>query len=61
MHKLPTDRLTQFRDFVKRRISKPVERPEPSEESLARLRAVLAPEMAELREMTGQPFAGWSA
>ncbi|MEZ0579779.1 sulfotransferase [Nocardioides sp. MH1] len=60
MHRLPTDRLTQFRNFVTRRISKPVERPEPSEESLARLRAELAPEVAALREMTGQAFAGWS-
>ncbi|WP_183094330.1 sulfotransferase family protein [Nocardioides stalactiti] len=60
MHKLPTDRLQQLRSFVRGRISKPVERPEPSEESLARLRAALAPEVAELRSMTGQTFAGWS-
>jgi hypothetical protein len=60
VHRLPTERLETLRAFVRRRISKPVERPEPSAETLARLRAVLAPEVAELRELTGLPFARWS-
>jgi hypothetical protein len=38
----------------------PVERPQPSEETLARVRAIPAPEVAELRELTGLPLAGWS-
>ena len=60
MHKLPTEQLGRVRTFVSRRISKPVERPEPSEESLARLRTVLAPEVEDLRALTGLPFSGWS-
>jgi len=60
MHKLPTEQLGRVRTFVSRRISKPVERPEPSEESLARLRTALAPEVGDLRALTGLPFSGWS-
>jgi hypothetical protein len=60
VQRLPTEQLTRFRQFVTRRISTPVERPQPSEETLARLRAVLAPEVADLRQLTGQAFAGWS-
>lgn len=59
-HKLPTEQLWRLRSFVSRRISKPVERPEPSEQALARLRAELAPEAEELRNLTGLPLAGWS-
>ena len=59
-HRLPTQRLAAFRAFVRGRVSKPVERPEPSQQTLARLRAVLAPEVADLREMTGLELAGWS-
>ncbi len=60
VHRLPTERLERLRAFVRRRVSKPVERPEPSEQTLTRLREVLAPDVAELRRMTGQPFARWS-
>ncbi|GAA3827998.1 sulfotransferase [Nocardioides panacisoli] len=60
-HKLPTGQLSRFRSFVSRRISKPVERPEPSAETVARLRELLAPEVAELRETTGLPLSGWFA
>ncbi|QYJ03928.1 sulfotransferase [Nocardioides panacisoli] len=60
VHRLPTGQVARLRGFVSRRIATPVERPRPSEESLARLRAVLAPEAAELRELTGQRFADWS-
>lgn len=60
VHLLPTERLEALRAFVRRRISKPVERPEPSPETLARLRAALAPEVAELRETTGLELARWS-
>jgi hypothetical protein len=60
MHKLPTGQLTRFRTFVSTRISKPVERPEPSADALERLRKVLGPEAEDLRALTGQPFAGWS-
>ncbi|KAA1427494.1 sulfotransferase family protein [Nocardioides antri] len=59
-HKLPKEQLTRMQYFFTARLTKPVERPQPTEETLARLRAVLAPEAAELREMTGQAFAGWS-
>jgi hypothetical protein len=60
VHRLPTERLERLRAFVRRRIARPVARPEPSEETLARVRAELAPEMADLRELTGLGFAGWS-
>jgi hypothetical protein len=60
VHRLPTERLERLRAFVRRRISKPVERPEPSEQTLARVRDVLAPDVAELRTMTGLPFRRWS-
>ena len=60
VHRLPTDRLEALRAFVRRRISKPVERPAPSPQTLERLREVLAPEMADLRAMTGLDFDGWS-
>jgi len=59
-HKLPQERLRRMQYFFTHRMTKPVERPQPSEETLARVRAVLAPEVAELRELTGLPFAGWS-
>ena len=59
-HKLPQERLRRMQYFFTHRMTKPVERPRPSEETLARVRAVLAPEVAELRELTGLPFAGWS-
>lgn len=59
-HRLPTGQLTRLRTFVFRRISKPVERPEPSPETLERLRKELAPEVEELRVLTGQGLSGWS-
>jgi hypothetical protein len=60
VHRLPTHPLEALRAIVRRRLAKPVERPAPSPETLDRLRAVLAPEIADLREMTGLEFAGWS-
>jgi hypothetical protein len=60
MHRLPTGQLIRFRTFVTRRISKPVERPKPTDVTLERLRKELAPEVADLRHLTGQSFAGWS-
>jgi len=60
VHRLPTQRLSALRAFVRGKVSKPVERPEPTAQTLERLRAVLAPEVAELRAMTGLAFAGWS-
>jgi hypothetical protein len=60
VHRLPSDRIEQLRAFVRRRISKPVERPELSAETASRLRTLLEPEVAGLRDLTGQPFARWS-
>lgn len=59
-HKMPSGSLERVRGFVSRNVMKPVERPVPSPETLARLRAHLAPEVSELRALTGQSFAGWS-
>ena len=59
-HRLPTERLSSLRSFVRNRVSKPVQRPEPADETISRLREVLAPEMDDLRAMTGLDFAGWS-
>ena len=59
-HRLPTERLSAFRAFVRGRVSKPVERPDPSQATLDRLRVVLAPEVADLRAMTGLELGGWS-
>lgn len=59
-HRLPQERLRRMQYFLTHRMTRPVERPEPSAEAVARLRAVLAPEVEELRRMTGQPFSGWS-
>ena len=52
--------LERLRALVRRRVSKPVERPEPSPATLERLRAELAPEAEELRTMTGLTLGGWS-
>jgi hypothetical protein len=60
VHRLPTGQLERLRAVVRRRVSKPVERPEPSPATLERLRGELAPEAEELRTMTGLPFGGWS-
>ena len=60
VHRLPSDRIEQLRAFVRRRISKPVERPDLSAETASRLRTLLEPEVAGLRDLTGQPFARWS-
>jgi Sulfotransferase domain len=59
-HRLPTERLAALRAFVRNRVSKPVQRPEPGDETILRLREVLAAEMTDLRAMTGRDFAGWS-
>lgn len=59
-HKLPAEQLGRLRSFVFRRVSKPVERPEPGPDALERLRKVLGPEAEDLRALTGQQFAGWS-
>ena len=60
MHRLP-DRPRQFvSDLAWRRLRTPMERPELSEHSRRALREVLAPEVADLRALTGRPFATWS-
>lgn len=60
MHKLP-DRPRKFvSDLAWRRLRTPVERPEISEQTRQALREVLAPEMADLRALTGREFATWS-
>lgn len=60
MHKLP-DRPRQFvSDVAWRRLRTPVERPELSEHSRRLLHEVLAPEVADLRVLTGHQFATWS-
>lgn len=58
-HRLPKERLRRMQYFFTHRMTKPVERPELTEETLARMRALLAPEMAELRSMTGLELANW--
>jgi hypothetical protein len=60
VHRLPTERLSALRAFVRNRVSRPVQRPEPRDETLERLREVLAPEVADLRAMTGLELRGWS-
>jgi hypothetical protein len=59
-HRMPTRHLTAVQTFVARRISRPVARPRPSDATVGRLRALLAPEIAELRELTGLEFKNWS-
>lgn len=59
-HKLPRERLRRMQYYFTHKMTKPVERPEPSAETLARLRAHLAPEVEELRRMTGLELAHWS-
>jgi len=59
-HRLPTERLSSLRSFVRNRVSKPVQRPEPADETLNQLREVFTAEMTDLRGMTGLDFAGWS-
>lgn len=59
-HKMPAGSLERVRGFVSRNVMKPVERPVPSPETLARLRSHLSAEVADLRSLTGQSFAGWS-
>jgi hypothetical protein len=60
VHRLPSEYLERLRSFVRRRVSKPVDRPELSGETISRLRTLLEPEVAGLREMSGQAFPHWS-
>jgi hypothetical protein len=59
--RLPKDQLTRIQSLVMHRIGKPVERPRPTEETVARLRTLLAPEVEELRRLSGLDLAAWSA
>ncbi len=59
-HRLPKERLTRMQYFFTARMTRPVERPQPTEETLARVRALLAPEVEELRKMTGLELSHWS-
>ncbi len=59
-HLLPQRPRQFISDFAWRRLRAPVDRPELSERSREMLREVLAPEVADLRDMTGQPFSTWS-
>lgn len=60
IHRLPAHRLEAIRVLVRRRVVQPVDRPELATATRDRLRAILAPEVDELRIMTGLRFEGWS-
>jgi hypothetical protein len=60
MHRLPERPRRFISDLAWRRLRAPVERPELSEQDRTVLREVLAPEVADLRTLTGQSFATWS-
>lgn len=45
---------------ARRLMRRPIEEPDLPEETIARLREVLAPDAARLRELTGLELAGWS-
>lgn len=59
-HRIPERPRRFISDLAWRRFRAPVERPELGDESRRILEKVLAPEVAELRVLTGQPFATWS-
>jgi sulfotransferase family protein len=60
MHKLPERPRRFMSDLAWRRLRTPVERPELSEDTRRALQDVLAPEVADLRALTGREFATWS-
>lgn len=60
LHKLPQRPRQFLSDFAWRRLRASVERPELSEENRRLLAEVLAPEVADLRQMTGLSFSTWS-
>jgi hypothetical protein len=59
-HRLPERPRRFISDLAWRRFRTPVERPELSEQSRRVLHEVLAPEVADLRALTGRSFATWS-
>ena len=60
INKLPPRPRQFISDLAWHRLRTPTERPELSEESRSLLDKVLAPEVADLRALTGRPFATWS-
>jgi hypothetical protein len=59
-HKLPERPRRFISDLAWRRLRAPVQRPELSEHDRSVLHEVLAPEVTDLRALTGRPFATWS-
>ena len=60
LNRLPRGLRQRVTSTAWRAVRKPVEVPELSPETRARLRAALQPEVDALRSMTGQSFASWS-
>jgi hypothetical protein len=60
MHKFPERPRRFMSDLAWRRLRTPVERPDLSEHTRGVLQEVLAPEMADLRTLTGRAFSTWS-
>jgi len=58
--RLPPGVRSRLRGPVTRAMSREVGRPEPPPEMRSRLEQALAPEVARLRELTGQRFEAWS-
>lgn len=59
-YKLPPERREKLLAPMRRALSRRIPRPDLTDDLRARVSEQLAPEAAELRELTGQPFAGWS-
>jgi hypothetical protein len=60
MHKLPERPRRFMSDLAWRRLRTPVEPPQLSDTTRAALQEILAPEVADLRTLTGRAFATWS-
>ncbi len=60
MHRMPERPRKYISELAWRRLRSPVERPELSEQSRRVLQEVLAPEVEDLRKLTGRRFATWS-
>jgi hypothetical protein len=58
--RLPESVRRPISGAARRAAAPPVKRPKPGEKLRAAMEQRLAPEAERLREMTGQPFAGWS-
>jgi hypothetical protein len=60
MHRLPERPRRFISELAWRRLRTPVEQPELSERDRRVLQEVLAPDVADLRDLTGLAFATWS-